>query len=109
MRSPIATTAARISAVIWCHGTLTPKTVTTEPSQNLRMGRAFDGFQIQVAAPIVASIRASVTTSLVVSEVPSRRRIISNSSSAPASGARMNSTTNNATGAGQFHPKRICQ
>ena len=98
-----------IKAEAWWYGSRTLKNVTYFPSQNLRIGRALFGSQTHNAKPSNANNRLSVTTNLVVSEVPCNRRMMMISSSTPNAGARTRRQTARAMGAGQCQPKRISQ
>ena len=67
------------------------------------------GSQIVCTMPTVATRTATVTTSLVASDVPSRRRMMKRSRISPNPGARIPRVTRMAMGAGQSQWKRICQ
>ena len=112
MRSPTATTMAAPNTMKLCHGIWMEPTLVLWPSKNSgNLACTVSGGQITVASWMRATSSPTDTTILVIVDASCRRRMMTRSMNTPSTGAKTNSTSTRASGAGRFHASgdRSCQ
>jgi hypothetical protein len=92
-----------------CQLTLTPKSSMLLPSKKPWNLARLAGGQSQLANPIIAASRPTVTVTLTTSLASRRLRSTTRSIAAPNNGAITPSTTSRARGAGHPQPNLNCQ